>query len=208
MKTLSIALVLAAAPLTAAADDCVRILSAPAVLDAPGRYCLAGDLEFTPLTMQSHSAILVTADSVTVDLKGFTITSTVPGWGLGVSIYGAQRGVTVVNGTVAGFFNGVKLESGASRADACRVENMTVRDGSAAGIRVYGTGCVVRGNRVTTIVGRSDIGFNTLGIGLFGWSNPAIDNDVSEIYGGTAGLYGYGFVGNACNRCVFEDNRV
>jgi hypothetical protein len=56
--------------------------------------------------------------------------------------------------------------------------------------------------------GRADIGFNAHGIGVFGSSNTAVDNDVSEIYGGAPGLSAIGFLGNACSRCVFEGNRL
>jgi hypothetical protein len=116
--------------------------------------CLVADLAFTPVVMISHAAILITADYVTLDLQGFSIRSTVAGWGMGVATNGPRRCVAVTNGLVAGFFNGVRLEGVSSgRSDACRVENMTVLDGSYAGIRVFGTGCVVRGNRVANIVG-------------------------------------------------------
>jgi hypothetical protein len=209
MKTLSIALALAGLPLTSAADDCIPILSAPTIITTPGRYCLTGDLEFTPAVPISHAAVLVMADAVTVDLEGFTIRSTVPGWGMGVAMDGFRRGIAVVNGTVSGFFNGVRLEGVSSgRAEACRVENVTVRDGSSSGIRVLGTGCVVRGNRVSNIVGRSDIGSNTVGISLAGWAHTALDNEVAEIYGAVPGLTASGFVANPCYRCVFEANRV
>jgi hypothetical protein len=66
---------------------------------------------------------------------------------------------------------------------------------------------VVRGNRVTNIAGRPEISSNTTGIGIFGASNTAIDNDVSEIYGAPGGS-SYGIIANACSRCILEGNRL
>lgn len=183
-------------------DDCRKIRVLPATLGLPGKYCLAADLSFTPSALTSP-AILIQADYVHLDLRGFGITSTVPGWGQGVTSDG-RRGTIVENGLFAGLYAGVQLDPD----EACRVQGVTVTDASHLGIRVGGAGCLVRGNHLSKIVGRTDIGQNAVGIGLFGSSHTALDNDLSDIYGGAPSLTSLGIIGNACDRCVIEGNRL
>ena len=71
----------------------------PATLSKSGRYKLTGNLR----AAAGQSAITVTADDVTIDLNGFTISSDAsPPSGYGIYAHGAQR-LRVRNGTITGF---------------------------------------------------------------------------------------------------------
>jgi hypothetical protein len=91
----------------------------PATLSRPGRYKLTGNL----VVPASNTAIQITANDVTVDLNGFTISGAVPG--------SAARGIfagtgvdrsRIANGTVTGFNNYGILTVGLDAA----AENMRI----------------------------------------------------------------------------------
>lgn len=82
------------------------ITSAPFTIGASGSYYLAKNL-----TVTTGDAISITADDVTLDLNGFTISSAAsPASGTGVLISGARRDVTIKNGNIRG---GTGFSSGA-----------------------------------------------------------------------------------------------
>jgi hypothetical protein len=112
------------------------ISSAPFTINASGSYYLTGNLAVT-----TGSAITISADDVTLDLNGFTISSTAsPASGAGVRLSGVRRSVTVRNGgirgtttfasgafTTGGFLDGI--DGGASGA-----ANLQFSDVSVAGV--------------------------------------------------------------------------
>ena len=74
------------------------ISSAPFTISASGSYYLTGNL-----TVATGNAITISADQVTLDLNGFSISSThATGNGTAVSISGTRRNVTVKNGHLRG----------------------------------------------------------------------------------------------------------
>ncbi len=73
----------------------------PATLSRPGRYKLAGNLRVPA----EQSGIEATANDVTVNLNGFTISSEVSGQALSGVIGRGVGGLRVVNGTITGFKN-------------------------------------------------------------------------------------------------------
>jgi hypothetical protein len=74
------------------------ISALPFTISAAGSYYLTGNLN-----VATGTAITITADDVTLDLNGFTIASTAsPATGLGVSINGVRKNVTVKNGHIRG----------------------------------------------------------------------------------------------------------
>jgi hypothetical protein len=90
--------------ITACVPTEVQITTLPFNIVASGTYVLPTDLNFLPNFMGLQpAAITVTTSNVTLDLKGHRIlTST---GGLGVKITGSN--VTVKNGTISGFGNGI-----------------------------------------------------------------------------------------------------
>ena len=70
----------------------------PFIILNSGSYYLTGNL-----TVSSGYGILILADNVTLDLNGFTISSTAsPTSGSGVTLNGVRRNVTVKNGHIRG----------------------------------------------------------------------------------------------------------
>ena len=99
-------------PRIASADAVTRcqrgIHSLPVTINSAGTYCLDRNLSMSATT---GAAITVNANDVTVDLKGFKIDGSGAGAGtltLGVSANG-RRGLTVRNGRIRGFFQGIQV---------------------------------------------------------------------------------------------------
>src|SRR5262245_29177026 len=110
----------------------------------PGSYVLRDNLT------ASGNCLVVQADFVTIDLDGFVITGN--GTGMGITDLNVdRRGVTVRNGTVTGFSNGVDLH--ASRG--ATVENVRTIANSNNGITL-GLLATVRGS----------VTFDNTGIGI------------------------------------------
>ncbi len=110
----------------------------PLTINEPGSYYLA-----EPITTTGGGVTIVT-DDVTIDLMGFTLRG---GAGGGIYAMPPRRGITVVNGTIAGWSgHGLDL-SGVS--EAC-VRWVRAADNTGAGIRVGTAGVVeqsgARGN--------------------------------------------------------------
>jgi len=72
----------------------------PYTVSAAGSYFLTQNLS-------GASGIGVGADSVTIDLNGFTLSGPGTASGTGIGISGAQRGVVIKNGTIRDWFVGV-----------------------------------------------------------------------------------------------------
>jgi len=74
------------------------ISSAPFTISVPGSYYLT-----TNLTVSSGDAIIIAASGVTLDLNGFTLSSTAnPAAGYGVRLNGSLSDITIANGHIRG----------------------------------------------------------------------------------------------------------
>jgi hypothetical protein len=73
--------------------------SLPFTISQPGSYYLTSNLEFTAA---SGDAITVNASNVTIDLNGFTLSSTAVVTGSGIFIGASVTGVAVTNGAIVG----------------------------------------------------------------------------------------------------------
>ncbi len=74
------------------------ISSAPFTISVPGSYYLT-----TNLTVSSGDAITIAASGVTLDLNGFTLSSTAnPAAGYGVRLNGSLSDITIANGHIRG----------------------------------------------------------------------------------------------------------
>jgi hypothetical protein len=114
----------------------------PVTISEPGSYRLSGNLSISD---PDATAIQITADSVTLDLNGFSIIGPAvcvagpaticptAGKGVGVQSVGAPllgpQGVKVFNGSVRGMGIGISITGGGSR-----VEKVTADSNSAGGI--------------------------------------------------------------------------
>jgi hypothetical protein len=119
----------------------------PVTISQSGSYRLASNLTVPD---DVTDGIVVQADSVTLDLNGFSIrgprtcsgspttacTGPVGPFPTGIKVFDARgaRGATVRNGSITGFFTGVEIESGAFARSAL-VEELHVYSNSSIGIR-------------------------------------------------------------------------
>jgi hypothetical protein len=94
---------------SAVASACTQINTAPYTIGAPGAYCLGQDL--TVDVTQGKPAILIEADSVDLDLSGYSINALSSGNGmLSHGVYArARHRVRVHSGQIHGFYYGVAL---------------------------------------------------------------------------------------------------
>lgn len=121
------------------------IESLPFVISAPGSYYFTKNLQFT--TTPGH-AITITSPNVTLDLNGFTLSSTASVTGRAISVTDGLNNVTIRNGkiagnstvvpaTVGGFENGIYANAtGGTPFSAFR--NLIVEDMQVSGCRGWG----------------------------------------------------------------------
>src|SRR5262245_42328119 len=119
----------------------------PVTISQSGSYRLSGNLM---LANADTTAIQVTADSVTLDLNGFSIigpaicvpgpatTCAAAGKGIGVQVGGTEmqnpRGVRILNGSIRGMGLGIQM-----MGDGSFVERINTDSNSGGGMRVTGT---------------------------------------------------------------------
>jgi parallel beta-helix repeat protein len=125
------------------AEAVTLIPNCPYTIMQPGVYVLASDL-----SCPGGTAITVAADNVVFNLNGRTLTG--DGDGVGVSAEGSEAdpitGLRVENGTVRGFFDGVRV----GNAPGARVANVTATGNDDDGIEVYASpGARIEGNTLT-----------------------------------------------------------
>lgn len=92
------------------AEPRIPIASLPVTITTSGSYYFTGNLQFTAA---SGNAITVSAPNVTIDLMGYTLSSTAEVTGIGISIFG--NGCTVRNGAIVGTTTVAISGSGASK---------------------------------------------------------------------------------------------
>jgi hypothetical protein len=110
------------------------------VISQPGSYYLT-----TNITVASGDGVFIGTNRVTLDLNGFTISSTSPaGTGIGININGGRSDITILNGNVTG---GVTNNAGVYNGPGFG-DGISYSVGLAANIRVSGmtvSGCRVNG---------------------------------------------------------------
>jgi hypothetical protein len=115
-----------------------KITHLPCTITAPGHYYLASNL-----TYAGGNGINIASDDVTLDLMGFTLNGVSGIWS-GI-IIGYQKNVEIRNGTLTGWYKGIKeLYVGAAH----RIINVrSVASGDA--IYLAGTGNLIKGCNAT-----------------------------------------------------------
>jgi hypothetical protein len=187
------------------------ISTLPATISSPGLYVLTADLHFAAPT---GAAITINADDVVLDLNEFTLSGKPAGpasKAVGILAV-AHSELTIRNGEVTGFYNGVDIQGNASRG--CLIERLFVYDVTYQGIRVEGSGHIVRGNRLLNITGNPDAASggngNSAAIGAYGAANTILNNDIVDVYGvpGKQVSFGTGINLNASKQSIVENNRL
>jgi hypothetical protein len=162
---IAIGLSLAWVPLAFAVDGVVELNQATTggfgILQS-GSYRLTSDLVLTGL-----GGVVIQADDVTLDLNGFTVSSTNPTSTDGIVAGG--KGIEIRNGTVRGFGrHGIFSPGSADSQGGVRVIGVTVIGNGADGIRLESPGnlvdgCISLGNGGTGIlVGNGSLIINSV----------------------------------------------
>ena len=111
------------------------------LIDQPGSYYVTADIAGAP----GMNGVRISADNVTLDLNGFTITG-VAGSNHGLVTAGA-RGMTVRNGTITGFsMRGVEAATARSSIFDSLIVRACGDKGIAAGFDSIVRGCIATGN--------------------------------------------------------------
>ena len=177
---------LAALPSVGRADEtllCDRVISAvPYTISVPGHYCLRSNLN---TAIPSGAAITINASFVWLDLNNFTLSGSGAGTADGIAANAGRRNITVRNGTVRRFYDGIRLGVGTTGANFT-VEGIWADQNKANGIavRATGGGHNIRGNVVTN-TGGTNPGDNGVSISIQGAAN-VIDNQVMKAFGNPA----------------------
>jgi len=182
MKRLTVAFIFAALAFTAPAHaetvNCTAITSLPAIITVQGIYCFTGNLG-TAIT--TGNAIDIQTSNVVLDLNGFKLGGLAAGLGtnaLGIHATNRQN-ITIRNGTVRGFFIGIRLE-GIGPSGGHVVEEIRADQNTLFGIDVNGSGNIVRNNQVVATGGSTAFGANAdaNGIIVSGSGPRLLNNDV------------------------------
>jgi hypothetical protein len=154
-KTIVVAVfLLAAASARAETIECTAITSMPFTIGAPGIYCLKQSFYDVP------DGIVVKSDDVVIDLNGYVIDGKANGTGFGVLAFDAKN-LTVRNGTISEFAQGVRLENGGSGSAGHIIEDLRLTWHRSAAVYVQGRGIIVRDNLV---LGTGSIWNSAIGI--------------------------------------------
>jgi len=157
-------LVVFSVPSHAVAAGGKTITKLPYVIKKPGVYVLAKNLT-TPLT--SGAAIVVNADGVTIDMKGFGIryvpaTPGVATVATGIYCEGFSH-LTIRNGCVEGFSWGIRVTSDPMAV----IEDITLRTTRTHGIFLMSHAAVIRRCSVLDTTNSSSVvGISALGVGV------------------------------------------
>ncbi len=167
------------------------------VVSLPGSYYLTGNI-----TVSSGNGITINASNVSLDLNGFTVSSTnASGSGNGISVPGVRNNIWIHGGTIVGttsistptsfvytgggFIDGIS----ATGASNVRVEEMAVSNLAGTGINCPGASVLVR--HCTVFVTKNAGISATLG---------TVSNCTAESCGGS------GIICNTAENCVASTN--
>jgi len=188
------------------------ISSAPYTITNPGSYYLA-----TNLVCAVSNAIVIAANGVTLDLNGFTISSTVANaiyGGTAISLGDGLRDITIANGHIrggvtnngSGVYSGPGFGSGISfwSASAANVLVSRVSVSGCLGQGIYlgrVSPTVVESCTVKTVAGHGVVASIVKAVSASDCGGNAIEGDqVSECRGEASG-YGQGVYGYNAQNC-------
>ncbi len=172
------------------------LLAASMAVPAAASDVACGDTITTNITLThdltcSGTGLVVGAPGITVDLGGFTLSGA--GAGNGIDNNGGFDNVTITNGTIDGFANGVAL----SGADSNTISHLTITNNSNANNWWEGVGIVMWGGGINNTITHNTISGNSRQGVFLGHSGPGTtsyntvsQNEISN--NGLAGYDGYG----------------
>jgi len=207
IKYLNLSILLLAAPAAwAETVNCTPITALPTVITSQGIYCLTGNLK---TNMISGNAIEIQANNVTIDLNGWKLGG-LPAGDLTTAngIYAwNKRKITIRNGTIRGFYQGILLEDSSGGASSGHlIEDIRADRNTFMGMFIRGRYSIVRRNRVV-YTGGSTVSGPAMGIRLEGDGTRALNNDIIDTTA-TDGYAGYGLHLISADGAVVEGNRI
>lgn len=190
-------------PSQAETTQCTAITSIPLIISVQGVYCLTQNVS---TSAASGTSIDIQTNNVTIDLNSWKIGGQAAGAGTTTTAIGStnRKNITIKNGTIRGFHTAIDL--GGSPSQGHVIEDIRAEQETVFGIKLLGTGNIVRRNQVVDI-GASSISDEATGISVTGAGARVLDNDVigvtSEIAGNaTAVLIASG------NGSIVNGNRI
>ena len=160
--------------------------------------------------MTSGNAITINTNNVVLDLNGFKIGGLSAGAGtLANGIYANQRkNVTIRNGTVRGFYEGIYLADSPpyTISQGHLIKDIRADMNTFVGIEVRGRGNIVRNNQVVN-TGGSTLSYSATGILVYGPGARVLNNDVIETKEQSTG-YAYGIALYDASGAAVENNRI
>jgi hypothetical protein len=167
----------AAADETTYCNNYIRTL--PYTITVQGHYCFNKNLS-TAIT--DGAAITIEVDYVVLDLNNFKLGGGAAG--LGTQAVGVRavdrKNVTIRNGNIRGFYQGILLGQTVEGGSAANVIENNLLDGNTHnGLRADGTGIIVRGNTVLN-TGGSTVEYTTWSgiVSLYG--RPVVRDNVVD----------------------------
>jgi hypothetical protein len=159
---------------------CTPIVAVPTTITTSGNFCLVRNLT---TTITFGPAIEIAASQVTLDFNGFRLDGLGAGAGTQANgVHAADRqNITIRNGTIRGFFDGIVLaETSPGASQGHVVEDMRLDRNTVLGLTVMGRGHLVRRNHVVGTGGSTVLGLNAsaFGINVLGVETRVVDNEV------------------------------
>ncbi|MHC4687903.1 MAG: NosD domain-containing protein [Planctomycetota bacterium] len=169
-----------------------------------GIFCFTGNLA---TNMASGNAITINVNNVTIDLNGYKLGNLAAGVGTEArGIFADQkRNITIRNGTIRGFIRGIDLNGSDATSSGHLIEDVRADGNTRMGIRVVGTGNVIRNNQVVS-TGGSTVSSSAFGIAVFGTGARVINNDVTDTAASSGNTHG--IFTNPGDNSIIEGNRV
>lgn len=161
---------------------CSAILALPVTISTPGIYCLKRDLS---TQLSTGAAITITANNVTIDFNGRTLSGAAGPGSQAFGVYAADRSnLTLRNGTITGFNIGVFLDDtdrDYSNSGSHLLEGLTVDGNTVTGLQIEGRTNTLNKNRVTDTGGSTVAGgIEVTGILINGPQTMVLDNTVAR----------------------------
>ena len=181
---LGLALTLSTVSTRAETTNCVPITVVPVTITIQGIYCFTQHLN---TSIPTGAAIEIQTNNVILDLNGWKLGGLAAG--LGTQAFGIfadnRANITIKNGTVRGFYQGIRLADSSGASLGHVVENIRADQNTHVGIEVDGRGNLIRNNQVVA-TGGSTLTPQALGILTSGTGTRVLNNDVIDTYSGDA----------------------
>ena len=188
---------------------CRPLPRVPFTIAIPGVWCLTRNFA-TSIT--TGTAVTINVDNVVLDLGGYTLDGN--GAGLGTQATGigspGRSNLTVRNGTVRGFANGIQLTATPGTTRGNVVQGIRADRNTVVGIGAGGVGVLIRDNLVVETGGSTSAStFRAYGISAFLAPGGIVrDNEVVGTTNADPASFDYGIYAANSDDVVIERNRV